>query len=242
MRRSIPIVIIALQASACGDTGQELVSYPIFAAATAPGPLRVGEYEITLEAAQVGFGPVYFCATAAASADLCSSAVGEFAASATIDALSPNEQRLGEVRGVSGEIRSATYDYAITWLNTQTSPTPTSAAPGGHSAHFEGRVTRGLSTFRFIADIDVVPQFQGLLAVQAARASASVHDSRVRLDIRFDASAWWQTVDFSELEALGVDPVLVPKNARATNAVVIAMTTSSPPAFEWSELPRRRTQ
>jgi hypothetical protein len=44
-------------------------------------------------------------------------------------------------------------------------------------------------------------------------------------------------VDFSELEALGGDPVVVAPGSRAMNAVVIGMTATGRPTFEWSELP-----
>lgn len=239
MRRNFLLVMLlgGLGSSGCGETGQEEVSYPVFAAGTAPAPFIVGAYEVTLDVAQVGFGPVYFCATAAASSDLCPAALAEFASTATLDGVNDEAQQLGDVRGVTGEIRSATYDYAITWLSTQRNPTPAPGAPGGHSAHFEGRAVGGATEFRFVADVDVVPQLQGSRAVQGARVSANVQDSSVRLDVRFDPGAWWRSVDFSELEALGGDPVVVPAGSRAMNAVVIGMTATAPPTFEWSELP-----
>jgi hypothetical protein len=218
----------------CGSTGQREVSYPLFASGQAPAPFRAGDWEVTLEVARVGFGPAYFCATAAASSDLCPAAVAEFAQSAEFDALSPTPQQLGSIEGVSGTIRSATYDYAYTWLTTQRSPRPTAAAPRGHSAHFEGRATRGARTIRFVADVDVLPQTQGTRVVQGARAEADVQDSNVRLDLRVDAAAWWRNVDFEELAQSDRDIVVVPPTSRAYSAVVIAMTATATPVLEWS--------
>jgi len=236
MRRTC-ILIVLLGSLGCGETGQEEVSHPIFAAGMAPAPFTVGAYEVTLDVAQIGFGPVYFCATAAASSDLCPAAVAELATTATVDGAAESPQQLGDVSGVTGQIRSATYDYAVTWLATQRSPTPAPGAPGGHSAHFEGRAVRGTTEFRFVADVDVLPQIQGSRAVQGARVTADVRDASVRVDVRFDPSAWWRSVDFRELEALGGDPVVAPAGSRAMNAVVIGMTATTPPTFEWSELP-----
>lgn len=96
---------------------------------------------------------------------------------------------------------------------------------------------RGTTEFRFVADVDVLPQIQGSRAVQGARVTADVRDASVRVDVRFDPSAWWRSVDFRELEALGGDPVVAPAGSRAMNAVVIGMTATTPPTFEWSELP-----
>ena len=223
-----------LVCAGCGSTGQREIDYPLFARGQAPAPFQAGEWVVTLEVARVGFGPAYFCATAAASSDLCPVAVAEFASSAELDALNPTPQELGTVEGVSGTIRSSTYDYAFTWLNTQRSPRPTAAAPLGHSAHFEGRASRGGQTFRFVADVDVTPQTQGARAVQGARVEADVQDSNIRLDLRVDATAWWRNVDFNELAQSDRDVVVVSPTSRAYSALVIAMTATATPVLEWS--------
>jgi hypothetical protein len=162
--------------------------------------------------------------------------VAELAASAAVDALDATPQRLGEVFGVTGEIRSATYDYAITWFPTQLQPTPTAAAPGGHSARFEGRATRGATTFRFVADVDVLPILRGSRAVQGARVTAQIRGANLRVDVRLDPSAWFRAVDFEELSRQGVDPVAIRPGSAAHNALVIGMTASALPTFEWSEV------
>jgi hypothetical protein len=217
----------------CGDTGQKPVSYPLIATGTT-GPFAAGAWEVTLDVAQVALGPIYFCATEAASMDLCPAAVNEFADVAQMNALDPAEQTLGRVEGVTGEIRSATYDFGVTWFNRQTSPQASAKAPGGHSAHFEGSATRGATTLRFVSDVDVIPPQQGTLAVQGARMVASVHDSRQTLRIAIDPGAWWSDVDFDELAALSGDPVVVTATSRAHNALVLRMTTVAMPSFDWS--------
>ena len=219
---------------ACGTTGQREIRYPFFASGRAPAPFTAGDWQATLDVARVGFGPVYFCATAGASSDLCPAAVAEFADSAVVNGLNPSAQPIGEIDGVTGQINSATYDYAFTWLDTQSAAQPTSAAPGGHSAHFEGHAVRGSTTLRFVADIDVKPNIQGTRSVQGARVTADVQSDQVRLDVRMDPSAWWAKADFNELAALGGDPVVVPQGSRTYNAVVLGMTAAAPPSFQWS--------
>jgi hypothetical protein len=87
----------ALEVSGCGNTGPAPVSYPVYATgdALAAQGFVVGNWTVTLQVAQVGFGPAYFCATASASGDLCPAAVEEFHDVATVDALDPSPQLLG---------------------------------------------------------------------------------------------------------------------------------------------------
>lgn len=228
------LLIVSVLQGACGSTGQDEISYPIYGAGRAPQAFSAGEWQVTLDVARVGFGPLYLCATAAASSSLCPAAVAEWTSAAEIDALDPMPQQLGAVTGVTGALRSATYDFAITWLATQQAATPTAGAPGGHSARFEGQATRGATTLRFVADVDVAPQIRDSRAVQGARVIADIVDENVRLDVGADPAAWWRSVDFAELEGLGGDPVVVPTGSRAMNALVIGMTATSPPTFAWT--------
>jgi hypothetical protein len=222
--------------AACGQTGQTSVSYPIYGTGVAPAPFSAGDWTVTLDTAMVGFGPVYFCATASSSPSLCPSAVFELADAGTVDALDPTPQLLGTVTGFSGAVHSAAYDYAITWFTTQSQPTPTPAAPGGHSAHFEGTASNAATgvTFRFIADVDVTSVQQGFRTISGHSVDVDVESDTERLDVAFDAAAWWSGVDFDELAALGADPVIVPADSRANNAVVLGMMANARPVFVWS--------
>lgn len=226
--------VAMLMLSACGDTGQRELVYPVFFAGQAPAAFAAGAWQVTLDVARVGFGPVYFCATAAASADLCPVAVAEYRDSVEGNALDAAPQPIGEIRGVTGHIHSLMLDYALTWFNTQTSVRATDAAPGGHSAHFEGTATQGATSFAFVADIDVAPTIQGTSALQGVRVNADISHERMRLDVRVDATAWWRAVDFNALAALGASSVVVEPGTRAYNAVAVGMTTQ-PPVFEWTE-------
>lgn len=226
-------LLLTMLLMGCGDTGQKTVSYPLIATGTL-GTFSAGAWEVTLDVAEVALGPIYFCATEGASMDLCPAAVNELADVAVVNAVDPAAQALGQIVGVTGEIRSATYDFGITWFNRQTSPQASAKAPGGHSAHFQGSAIRGATTLRFVSDVDVLPPQQGTLAVQGARMTASVRDSRQTLHVTLDPGAWWSDVDFDELAALGGDPVVVPATSRAHNALVLRMTTVAAPTFTWS--------
>jgi hypothetical protein len=224
--------LLSILALGCGSTGPSEVRYAIVAEGRASVPSSAGEWTITLDVARVSLGPIYFCATAAASSSLCPAAVQEFADSAEFDALRPSAQPLGFVTGAPGSIRSASYDFGLTWFTTQRMVTPT-VASAGRSAHFEGHATRGDRTLRFVCDVRVTPMIRGAQTVQGARVNADVGSARVRLVVHADPGAWWRAVDLSEVESQGGDPVVIPPSSRVHNAVVVAMTASSPLRFEW---------
>ena len=238
MRSILPLFLVVL-CMACGQTGQTLVSYPFFARGTDASSTTQEDYRVELDVAEIGIGPVYFCATAAASSDLCPTAVQEWADSATFDALEPTAQQIGQIEGTTGTIRSAAYDFAIPWFTSSRSPRVTDGAPRGHSAHFEGTATRDGITLRFEADVDLVTSIQGERRVQGQRVTAEVDDSDMVLEVVVDPYAWWNRVDFTELEELGEADalVVVPADSRAMNALVTAMTAQEPPSFEWSTAP-----
>jgi hypothetical protein len=233
--RSLVVSLVVVGATGgCGSTGQEEISYPIQARGHATAPFMAGAWQVTLDVARVGFGPLHFCASASASRDTCATAVAEFAQGATVDALQPQPQSLGEVLARSAQVRSAIYGYAYIWPLTRNAPVPITGAPGGHSAHFEGTAVKGASTLRFVADVDVLPTFAGTFAVQGASVVPTVQSAGLRLDVTFAPAAWWSQVDFDELAATGGDPVNVTSGTRAYNALVIAMTSTDRPTLVWA--------
>ena len=54
------------------------------------------------------------------------------------------------------------------------------------------------------------------------------------LTVRFDPSAWWRRVDFDRIAA-GGDIVTLEPGDPDYEALVIAMTAGTLPAFEWEE-------
>lgn len=238
--RAFALAIVLAALAGCGDTGQPRIAHPAYAHGTAARAVEVGAWQVTLDVARVGFGPVTFCAGRAASDELCPQALAEVTTISTIDALNEAEQAIGRVDGFVGTVRSAGFAYGITWFATQTSATAFPAAPGGHSAHLEGTATSSdadtgaARTFRFVADVDVVPLGQGQHAVTAIGLDARIHERTSRLDVRIDPGAWLSQIDFDELAASGEDPVRIEPKSRAANAIVVGMTSLAPPRFEWS--------
>lgn len=242
MRRlRIPItaalLALSLGALGCSGTGQPEIAYEAFAAPSPPAPVQAGDWTVTLDQATLAFGPAYFCASASGSADLCESAVGELTTVVAVDLLDPTPQPLGQARGLLGTIRSASYDYGVHWFYTEETPTPAPATPGGHSAHIEGVAEKPGASVRFLAEIDVIPQFQGQRAVPSAEAKATLESDDVRLDVRFDVGSWIAKVDFDEALEASESPYRISAGTRNHGALVIAMTAQTPPSFVWSKRP-----
>jgi hypothetical protein len=229
--------IALLGCAACSGTGQPDVDYAAFAAPAAPGTISADHgWSVTLDQATVAFGPVYFCASESGSATLCQTAIGELLTTTAFDALDPTPHALGIAHGLLGKIQSASYDYGIHWFLTDDAPTPSAAAPGGHSAHFSGTAVKAGKTVHFRADVDVVPQFQGQRAAPSQVASATITGQGEKLDIQFAVGQWFEHVDFDDAAA-GEDPYVISAGSRNHGAIVIGMTAEAPPAFVWSAAP-----
>jgi hypothetical protein len=219
----------------CVDRGRTRVSIPVHGAGTGTRTFVVGDASIVLDDARIAWGPAYFCTTPFADVDLCPTALAEVRSVATIDALDDAPQMIGELEGISGTLRSAMFDYGITWLlpaaDAQVDP---GAVDGAHSAHFAGSATRMGVTRRFVIDVDMIPRSSG---VSAAHGVPTVHTLSERADalvVRFDPAAILSGADFAELDAMTGDPVVVPEASSIYQTVVIALSSSALPALEWA--------
>ncbi len=224
--------------AACITSPQSPVQYEAFATTTLPGSFQAGEVTVALERAELAFGPLYFCAASSGSSTLCGSALEEMTEVARLDALSPRPQRLGTVRGYSGEIRSASFDYGLHWFDTDFAVTPSPSAPEGHSLVIEGTLAEpGQAPVPFRLAVDAVPQFQGQRAMPTSEAVASITSSAQRLEIRFDVEAWLRQIDFKELLRSGRRPLVLDAKSPAHDSVLIGLKVARPPEFRWIPAP-----
>ena len=217
-----------------GATGLEPVTYPLQARAVPAGPIVAASgWELALDDARVGFGPLYLCASISAAAELCPTAVGELAETVTVDLLraAADPVELGRIRGVSDAAHSALYDYAITW-RSGSRPLVTDAAPEGHALVLRGTARAGASSFGFEALLDVAPQQPGTY-VGLARIPAQQQSNAVRLELLFDLGRLLAGVDFAALAARGQPTVTIGADDPAGNAIITALTADARPTFVW---------
>jgi hypothetical protein len=248
----------------CGQSGGDFVDVPFYGQGTAPKTFVKDGWEVTLSQATLGFGPIYFCTTDSALSSRCETAILEFIDGTTLDGLDPDPQSIGLLYGTTGTIRTAFFDYGIVWLLTQSipealagvpggpAPVPfesTSYAPRGHSARFSGTATcvedpaiccPELDTcpgsYVFEANIDIIVANPGTPAVNGARTRQDITTDVVTATIGFDPNAWWETVDFRRLAALGdgSDVIVLEPGDPDYSALIAAMTANQLPTFTWS--------
>lgn len=239
-------LLVALLSAAglvgCTVASQEPVEYDAVAVFAPSTPVAVGSWALELTRADVAFGPIYFCASASGSSTLCESAVAEVASIARLDGLSPEVQSIGRVNGFTGNIRSASYGYGITWFDTENAPSGASALSGGHSMHFEGLARRGGTTVPLVFDVDLVPQYQGQMAVPTAPVLADVTSGDVRLEVRFEIARWLEQLDRNDANGVPYLDTLLSSGAAAVitrgslghDALLTGIKNIDPPEFVWA--------
>jgi len=228
-------VVLAMLASGCVESGRTHVAIPVHGAGVASRTFDVGGVTVTLDDARIAWGPAYFCTTSFADVDLCPTALAEVRNAAPIDVLDDTPQLVGELDGISGTARSAMFDYGITWLLPATAARPDlGAVDGAHSAHFAGSAEHGGVTTRFVVDVDMVPSNSGVSAAHGVPAVHTLSDRPDALVVRFDPAAILAQADFTELETMPGDPVVVPESSSLYQSIVIALASSALPTLEWA--------
>lgn len=231
------VLFAMLSLCACTDTGRSFVSVPFAARGTGDVTTTIDGWDVTLTRADVAIGPIYFCATALASREFCEDALLEDLETEVVSGLDAAEQSLGTLEGVSGSIRSATYDYGYSYLLTRPQAEPNDGAVEGHSAVLEGTAVRGVDTLRFRIEVDVIPSLPGASAVQGASTTQTLTGAPVEVTLVVDPLMWLGAVDFDAVFALPHDPdavVIIGRGVVGHDAVVVGMTSFAPPTFVWS--------
>lgn len=232
-------IVLALLLLGCGQTQQRFVSFPVHAAGTGESTFTSDEgWSVTIERADLGFGPLYLCATTFADIDVCPQAEAEMLVSGTVDATDDSPQMIGDARAITATVRSAMYDHGRSWAIAAADPAPNPGAPSGHSAVFVVRATRGPETLEVRAEVDIDPRNAAEPAVFGARTGEHAITGEEALVVRFDPAAWWRRVSFDAVAALDDDAdgaVTLAPGTVPHDTLVIAMTAGVLPAFEWTE-------
>jgi hypothetical protein len=188
----------------CGDVGQSQAEVPLYVSGTelARPVVAVGDVMLTVDRAELAFGPLYLCAGAQAG-ELCDAARLEWLGSVRVDLKEPEPRQAGTLSGTTGRVRSWMYDLGISSQLTENEPLVLDAARelGGASLVVEGRASHDGSDVPFVVGV-VVQQGaaveRGVPVVRKGTGDAFNHDvtgAELGLWVRFDAGAWLSKLD-----------------------------------------------
>ena len=234
-RQRWAIAGLIIASASCTDAAQSQVTVPVHALGVSGGLVTLGNWQIGFCVAKVALGPMYFCAAASGSATLCQSAQAEVRSIAVVDLLDLRPQSIGWLRGETGRVRSASFDYGILWTATQSNAASHPSNTLGHSAYFEGEARNGVLAVPFTATIDIAPQYRGQRTVPTVATEGTLTSNQEPLTIRLDFGKWFSQVDFDK-QAAGQTLTILPGSSEH-NAVVLGMTSISPPQFGWGQTP-----
>jgi hypothetical protein len=239
MRHVDPLLgaTFALALVSCGDTGRDYVELPLYAQGTDARPVSVPSGTLTLSQADVLVGPLYLCATESAESALCETALAEHLELISVDALDASSAPVGELSATTGTVRSAFFDYGLSWLLTKPGPAFPDSAPFRNSARlrFSARALDG-SELDVRADIDIAPLAAGDAAVNGRKTEQRIGKAPLSLTLQLDANAWLARVRIEELVALDEDGdgrVTLRPDSQPYEAILQGMTARNPLAFVW---------
>jgi hypothetical protein len=84
-----------------------------------------------------------------------------------------------------------------------------------------------------VANVDVVPQYQGQNAVPTSPATADVASSATRLEVHLDPAGWMRQLDFDAIAASGKVPFTIEPGTPEHNALLVGIKNLSPPELRW---------
>ncbi|QQR90621.1 MAG: hypothetical protein IPJ88_02440 [Myxococcales bacterium] len=240
-------LILLLQLTACIDTGQEQISFPFSVAGTEHKDGFEGRngWIITLQRADLAFGPLYLCAGTRAG-ELCENARGQWLQSVVVDALNAEAQPAGTIEAYSGTVRSWMYDLGFASLLTQEDSLELQAAKdlGGSSLRISGTAEQGATIIPFTGNLRLVRQEETEQGVSLVRSSSSdVFENTLsqssELHIVFDASAWFASLDFANVaQSAGcIDSLCeeqdLAEHEQALRALSNDIVAGQRPSFQW---------
>lgn len=246
--RGITFGLVAAASSACSDAGGARSSVPLEVQGSALGSLSLGGWEVTLQRADLAFGPLTLCAGEQAG-ELCDTALAEWRSSVVVDALSDKKKRAGALEATSGTARSFMYDLGRTSLLTQdTWVSPAAETLDGASVVLEGRASQADRSFDFSLSLELEQSETTEIGVPLVRKPLSVEFAHAiepdeRLRLRFSADEWIADVDFealypatgsaTECNGACAARVEIGADTQAARAVRNALLSRAHPEFQW---------
>jgi hypothetical protein len=239
-RRAL-LALGACAALSCGETGRDYVDVALYVQGAEAREIAVPSATLLLSEAEVLLGPLYLCATESAESALCETALGEQLSVLTIDALEQAEQRRSVLTATTGTVRSAFFDYGMSWLLTKPAPAFPEELARPHSARLRfSAIFADGAELDVRAELDIAPLAPGDAAVNGRKTEQTIGKEPLALTLRIDPNDWLSRIRAEDLRALDADgdgQVLLTSDSQPYEAILQGMTARYPPQFVWSEAP-----
>ena len=204
MMRNLTLLLMAFVVG-CPEVGQVETQFPLYVAGTDVSEpiVSAGDVSVTINRADLAFGPLYLCAGATAG-ELCETARYEWLDAIVVDTTLSEPTKVGELLGATGTVYSWMYDLGISSQLTRDDPFVLDAAKelGDTSFLLEGiAVVNGIE-IPFAAAVPIQQTEDTELGVPVVRKGSSesfyrdIDTSEQTLLLRFDPSAWVKGMDF----------------------------------------------
>lgn len=232
---------LSLALLGCGDTGSDIVTFPVLGAGAGDDVAEVEGWTVTLTNARLAFGPLYLCPSSFSDRDFCEEAQGELLTPGTIDGLDDAEAMLGTAGAIVGIVRSAQFDYGRTWRIDDGRPVPNDGAVDGeHSLVIAGRAARDATTFDFVARYDIDAQASGLSAIFGFQTFRDI-DGTEALVVRVDPTAWFEALEGTSRDELALaaeaandgEPLELQRGDALYDELELSLINRAPPVFDW---------
>ncbi len=233
------LLLLPLLFSGCTSPGQRPIELPLFVSGTSNDVVDTGGgAQLTLQRADLAFGPLYLCAGVTAG-ELCETARLEWLDTAVVDMLADNRVQVGTLRGVTGAVRSWMFDYGISSQLTRNEPYVLEAAEqlGGTSFVGEGVARSGNKALPFVVRVAIAQNNETELGVPVVRKSATqdfayeVTEDASGLLLRFDVSEVMNQLNltpfFAEQDCAPDGPAVVCRGNTATECTAEGVPQAS---------------
>jgi hypothetical protein len=199
-------VLLLAAATSCGSTGGALITLPFRAGGQRAGPLTfttLTGWTVTLTTAKIALGPFYFNNVPPSTQSFRSGLVIiQVTRQVVVDVLDPSLHDVpGGADGETG--RSVAVEIGL-FPPDATQPSSVRSQLGGNLGLVAGTATKGATTLAFSGPVTIDTNNPQTPLVAVARVNGAVVDldftaNPQALELRVDATHWFDSVDFSQL-------------------------------------------
>lgn len=240
MRYFILLSVFLITSCDEGTTGQDFVSYPVYAVGNSQNAAFTSDdgWTVNLSSAELVIGSIKMCSHVPAlfkedSLRECGQVLGEMTTAKAFDFLSDSEVLIGTMNGITGQIHSTFYNHGWIWLTSQGESVSISDDLDGMSAVITGSATKDASEFDFELEIALKPNRKGDDLISGIGCEGNVTTAVQRLEVRSDPRQWLRKLSFDLLSSCDDEVCGVNEGTTAWNSLFYGIVQGGQLEFTW---------